>query len=113
MSIAQWMSNKARSLILKVPLYLLLLQYFCPLHWQSMRAVNQQGRAGQWDSFTPLGAAPLSVVIMPWSWHVVKAVLERALRSHSKASERKGKGLAVIGQEGEGRDEGNALGYHT
>lgn len=50
---------------------------------------------------------------MPWSWHVVKAVLERALRSHSKASERKGKGLAVIGQEGEGRDEGNALGYHT
>lgn len=57
MSIAQWMSNKARTSILKVPLYLLLPQYFCLLPWQNTRAVNQQGQAvgflySPWSCFT-------------------------------------------------------------
>lgn len=94
------MSNKARSLILKVLISLLLLQYFFLQSWQSMRAVKQW--AVQWESFTALKAAPLTVVIT-LLWHVVKAVLGRALMQQSKKSDKKGKeDLTVVAEVGEG-----------
>lgn len=81
------MPNKARTLILKVPLYLFLLQYFCLLPWQSMRAVNQQG----WVAGLLYSSQSCFTACNYNTLFYSMALLDKAIVSHSKMAERKGK----------------------
>lgn len=102
------MPNKARTLILKVPLYLLWLQYFCLLPWQSMRAVNQQGwvAAFLYSTRSCFTACNYNTLFIPcckgcFGWGTYKT-----FQNGRKES------LAAIAKAGEGRDKGNILGNH-